>query len=74
MTAVPGRPTARRAVALGAAALLIKPFGLDELLQLLIDLGATSTPSPAGSADPGAAAPADAAVMPPESPEHRGRG
>jgi DNA-binding NtrC family response regulator len=74
MTAVPGRPTSQRALALGAAALLVKPFGLDELLQLLIDLGATSTPGPAGSADPCAAAPADAAVVPPEPPEHRRRG
>jgi CheY-like chemotaxis protein len=34
-TAVPGRPTLRRALALGAAGVLVKPFGLDDLVQLL---------------------------------------
>jgi DNA-binding response OmpR family regulator len=34
-TAVPDRPTAQRASAMGAAGLLVKPFVLDDLLPLL---------------------------------------
>jgi CheY-like chemotaxis protein len=55
MTAVPGRPDSRRASALGATGLLVKPFGLDDLLQLLADVGAA--PASRRPADPGHAPP-----------------
>jgi CheY-like chemotaxis protein len=55
MTAVPGRPDSRRASALGATGLLVKPFGLDDLLQLLAEVGAVPAPRP--PADPGHAPP-----------------
>jgi len=74
MTPVPGRPTSQRALALGAAGLLVKPFGLDDLLQLLTEVGAIPHPSPAGTAESGPAPAGEGAVMSSEPTEPQGRG